>query len=467
MENLFTHGTPVDIPAVLANRDRRVSVQTHLLTDEVGAVVAAKLNIPGPIKNNATIGAFFTRELAAFEEQLLAAGVSFVVATEWPASATGPERFYQVFAPATTVKELTTIFEESRDFRRLFDLDVLARRDGQVVSLSRADSHQPARTCLVCGRPAKECGRARRHSVGDLQAAVAQLIATEGQQAARDALVERLVTNGLRALTYEVVTWPKPGLIDPVEGGAHPDMNTFNFLDSSFALRIYLRQCAQAGLNAGSQRPTQLFNQIRHFGLAAEQAMFAATGGINTHKGALFSLGVLTCAYAACWAEKGTVTEAALQSQVREMLVDLTTKDFQDLQAKAQLTAGEQQYLQYGLTGIRGEARAGYPSVFEVGLPALKATSGDLNGRILTTFVALARQVADSTLVKRAGTPEILAEKTTRFAEVEQVGGPTTPAGRELLLAIEADFSRRHLSLGGTADLLIMTLFLGMMEEKL
>ncbi len=468
MENLFAQGTAVDIPAVLENRDRRVATQAHLLTPGVGAVVAAKLNIPGPIKNNATIAAFFTRQLAAFEDQLLAAGISFLVAREWPTAATGPERFYQVFAPAPAVKALTTRFEESQPFRRLFDLDVLTRQEGQVVGLSRADANQPARTCLVCGRPAKECGRSRRHSVADLQAAVARMIAAASAAEEEAALVERLVTNGLRALTYEVVTWPKPGLVDPVEGAAHPDMDTFMFLDSSLALRTYLRQCGQAGLAAASARPQLLFKQIRRFGLAAERAMFTATKGVNTHKGALFSLGVLTCAYAACWASARPVTPAALQAQVKAMLVDLTAHDFKALKQKqGPLTAGEQQFLKYGLTGIRGEARAGYPAVFEIGLPTLKAATGKTNERILTTFVALARHTADSTLVKRAGGPEILAEKTARFTKIAAAGGPATPAGRQLLLETEADFSRRHLSMGGTADLLIVTLFVGMMEDML
>ena len=99
MTNIFATGQPQDIPAVLANKDRRAALQQRLVAAHPGmTVVAAKLNIPGPIKNNRAIQRFFTTELLALERDWLTAGQLFYQDTEWLDAGTGPERFYLVKA---------------------------------------------------------------------------------------------------------------------------------------------------------------------------------------------------------------------------------------------------------------------------------------------------------------------------------------------------------------------------------
>ena len=176
MNHLFENGKPQSIPAVLANRDRRVALQNQLTAKHPDqTVIAAKLNIPGPIKNNQTIRDFFAAGLAVFEKQL-AAKFQFRMAEQWLGESTGPERFYLVDGPAAQVKRLTTEFEEAQAAHRLFDLDVLSRQNNQTVSISRTELGLPKRQCLICGQPAKECARSRRHSVAELQDRVAALI---------------------------------------------------------------------------------------------------------------------------------------------------------------------------------------------------------------------------------------------------------------------------------------------------
>ena len=176
MNHLFENGKPQSIPAVLANRDRRVALQNQLTAKYPDqTVIAAKLNIPGPIKNNQTIRDFFTAGLAVFEKQL-AAKFQFRMAEQWLGESTGPERFYLVDGPAAQVKQLTTEFEEAQAAHRLFDLDVLSRQNNQTVSISRTELGLSKRQCLICGQPAKECARSRRHSVAELQDRVAALI---------------------------------------------------------------------------------------------------------------------------------------------------------------------------------------------------------------------------------------------------------------------------------------------------
>ena len=112
MTNIFATGQPQDIPAVLANKDRRAALQQRLVAAHPGmTVVAAKLNIPGPIKNNRAIQRFFTTELLALERDWLTAGQLFYQDTEWLDAGTGPERFYLVKAAPQDVKAQTTRFE--------------------------------------------------------------------------------------------------------------------------------------------------------------------------------------------------------------------------------------------------------------------------------------------------------------------------------------------------------------------
>lgn len=468
MKNIFAVGEPQDIPAVLANKDHRAAVQRRLVADyPTMTVVAAKLNIPGPIKNNQAITHFFVTELRKLEEYWLAAGVLFYQKGQWLDAGTGPERFYLVKAPATVVKGQTSKFEEDSPSHRLFDLDVLVKRDGQVQPLSRTESGQPARRCFVCGRPAKECGRSRRHSVEELQAAVNKLVVDALASEQRAVVSDRLVRFAQQALLYEMMAWPKPGLVDPVEHGAHPDMDAFTFVNSSLSLHQYLKQAADLGLQASGSDYPLMFAELREFGKIAEREMFAATKGINTHKGAVFSLGILVMAVADSWRRLGQVNLTDTQSVVKKMLVDLVKDDMEKLPAKNEQTAGEKQYRKYGLTGIRGEAQAGYPTIFNYGLPAMIATEGDWNTRIIQTMLTLARHTEDSTLVKRAGDPAILDWKDTKVDQCLAAGGITTAAGRAALNDLEQEFSKRHLSLGGTADLVIVTVFLTLVKEEL
>lgn len=112
MKNIFTNGEKQDIPAVLANKDHRAAVQRRLVADYPEmTVVAAKLNIPGPIKNNPAIKEFFIVGLNQLERQWRQAGILFYQKGQWLDAGTGPERFYLVKAAAPVVKTATTAFE--------------------------------------------------------------------------------------------------------------------------------------------------------------------------------------------------------------------------------------------------------------------------------------------------------------------------------------------------------------------
>ncbi|GBG95250.1 triphosphoribosyl-dephospho-CoA synthase [Ligilactobacillus salitolerans] len=271
-----------------------------------------------------------------------------------------------------------------------------------------------------------------------------------------------------KALLYEVTVNPKPGLVDPVDNGPHPDMDVFDFLNSAVSLSTYFEECFDAGWLFDQEDLKILFSSLRPLGIRAEKKMYLATNGVNTHKGAIFSLGIFVAATA--YVDKENVesqqTLPIIQKTIIQMLNGLTKNDFKRISQKNKvaLSAGELQFLQYGKAGIRGEAEAGYPTVFDESLPFLLSTQGTRNERLLDTLMKIVSVAEDSNLIKRAGTDEIVAEVQSQARSFLEVGGYGTRKGQEILLQLNSDFTERKLSLGGSADLLILTIYLGLLE---
>ncbi|USS88159.1 triphosphoribosyl-dephospho-CoA synthase CitG [Fructilactobacillus hinvesii] len=272
----------------------------------------------------------------------------------------------------------------------------------------------------------------------------------------------------LGALLDEVVTHPKPGLVDPVDNRGHEDMDVYLFIESALSMPPYLEQCFQAGAAfTGAQLP-KLMAQLRPLGIAAEQRMFAVTQNVNTHKGAIFVLGIMVaaCGRAQAQAQTAPVTLADLLAIERGMTAGLVSMDFADLEHKHHLTAGERQYLQYGTTGIRGEAEAGFPTVFQHGLPALLTSQGSQRERILTALLAIVANSRDSNLIKRAGTTEIVAQVQAQAQQLLHVKQTTGQLDFSALEQMTDQFAQRRLSLGGSADLLILTIFVARLAHR-
>ncbi|MDV0429358.1 triphosphoribosyl-dephospho-CoA synthase [Lactiplantibacillus sp. DA1] len=274
-----------------------------------------------------------------------------------------------------------------------------------------------------------------------------------------------IVKHALQALLYEVTVNPKPGLVDPLSPGPHPDMNAFMFIDSALSLEPYFKTCASVGATYTAADLTGLFQQLREAGLQAEKTMFATTNGVNTHKGAVFSLGILVAATAY---QKQHAMQP-LTTIVQTMLVGLTANDFSDLASKdpAILTAGEREYLTYGIKGIRGEAEAGYPTVMSVALPALRRSQGTINQRLLDTLMAIVQATVDTNLVKRAKNKHVVDWVHAQAQQYFKLGGSQTEAGMLFLRELNQIFVTHNYSLGGSADLLILTIFMGLEMQLL
>lgn len=273
--------------------------------------------------------------------------------------------------------------------------------------------------------------------------------------------MKKIVNNALKALLYEVVALPKPGLVDPADNGSHLDMNVYTFIDSSLALEPYLENAANIGENFIEDDLTKMFAELRQAGIAAEKDMLDATNGINTHKGAIFSLGIFVCAQS--YAKKNNVN---IFNIIRKMCHDLVKHDFTKIDYQ-NITAGEKQYLKYKLGGVRQLAQDGYPVVEYDSLPYLKNASGKLNEQLLDTLMLLATKVDDTTFIKRSGD----AKKLAWLHQVSQLyldkGGSQTIQGRKYLNQLSLIFKKNNYSIGGCADLLIVTIFMALEENYL
>lgn len=278
------------------------------------------------------------------------------------------------------------------------------------------------------------------------------------------------------ALLGEVWASPKPGLVDRENTGAHRDMTYQCFVDSARALQHCFTQCAQAGAafpaantpavlqHAGdlphSDDLKQLAARLRSIGLAGEVAMYQATGGVNTHKGAIFSMGILCAAAAAIplYQTNDAETLKSLQSTAASIAAELLADD------SAEQTNGKRVLQETGAGGIRAEALGGFDTAFSVGLPALtEALQSGLceNDAMVYTLLRIIAATEDSNLVHRGGVEGMdFAKREAR--KLTESG----PAAMNLAAIRETDrkFIERNLSPGGSADLLALTLFLGFLK---
>ena len=440
----------VSLTEMLDARERRAHHQQELLAQYHKPILCFTMNIAGPVKASPLIRQGFARGQQLLRQQFFRAKLTPLY-MDSSCTVTGCEAFYVLNADPLTIKKFTTDIEDATPLGRLFDMDVL-RPDG--IKVEREELHLPGRTCLLCGRPAKVCSSRRLHTVAELQAKTTAIL-TDAIHALDAAAAAQ---QAVRAILYEVSTTPKPGLVDRLNSGSHKDMDFFTFMDSAAALYPYFEACARAG-QATAERPApETFAALRPLGCEAEGEMLEATGGVNTHKGAIFSIGI-TCAALgrldrALWARPARVL-----AEVAAMASGLTERDFAGVTAENAVTAGQKLYVQYGITGVRGQVEAGLPAVLYYGLPTLEeglARGYDINRSGCGALLEILANSTDTNIIARSSleVQRGLVEELRAFLE-------KTPYPDAFALSVLDDrFTAENLSPGGSADLLALTYLL-------
>nr|WP_296961774.1 triphosphoribosyl-dephospho-CoA synthase CitG [uncultured Mediterraneibacter sp.] len=275
-------------------------------------------------------------------------------------------------------------------------------------------------------------------------------------------IAEYIGNRAYRALLAEVYTTPKPGLVDLSSNGAHRDMDVRTFEKSALALYPwFVRMTAQGVLLQCS--PEDLFRDVRKSGIEAEKAMYRATGGINTHKGLIFTMGIFCAAAGRCIRESdGMLSWKELRGMQRQMVCKELAEELGTILKTTAHSHGEKNLQKYGTSGVRGEALAGYPSLFQVALPVLQqgvAEGREWNRVKLQTLLVLMSNTQDSNIISRTS-PEELSRVQREISDFLEAGGAYREDAIEFLQELDQEYIRRNVSAGGCADLLAATIFL-------
>jgi triphosphoribosyl-dephospho-CoA synthase len=270
-------------------------------------------------------------------------------------------------------------------------------------------------------------------------------------------VADRLAHMAVNALVDEAMLTPKPGLVDMRGSGAHSDLTWLLMCRSAYALREAYRDMALAG-QAIADAP-RLRRRIGAIGRQAEHAMMAATAGVNTHRGAIWALGLLVTAAAANPGldSDGIAAAAGLLARL----------DDPDTPARTG-NKGEQACLEHGVGGARGQARAGFPAVAGRALPMLRLSRarGDAEPQArVNALLAVMAGLDDTCLLARGGRRALEATQAGA-RRVLALGGMGTSKGRKALATLETRMRALHVSPGGAADLLAAALLLDRIERQ-
>lgn len=440
------------MPEILELREKRAAAQQCLLRAYGKPIVCFTMNIPGPVKQNGLILRGFRLGCRLLREGLETAGIQ-ILHWETEDPYVGSTAYCAADTDPVTLKEITTRIEDSFPLGRLYDMDVLDPHGGK---LDRELVGGKSRDCIVCGAAGRGCASRRLHTVPELQTAAEDLLTEHFWASDGDAIADLAE----ESLLEEVRTTPKPGLVDLRNTGSHRDMNAGTFAASAHALRPYFAECVRIGQQTAGEPEDTTFRLLRQAGLSAEKEMYRATGGVNTHKGAVFTLGILCGATGRLWDPEGTAVPLDRLLKEAARIGAGAMGDF----ALGGDTAGLRLYRGKGIGGIREEVAGGLPSVAKVGLPAFRRGLDDglsRNDAALMALLNLIAGVEDTNLYRRGGEVGAAFAKNS-VAKLIQTGAFP---GKARLEELDDAFIARNLSPGGCADLLAVTLFLGRLER--
>lgn len=438
----------VTLTQMLMAREERVHLQQRLLEAHHCPLISFSMNIAGPVKTSSLIERAFFVGLDALEEKLPAI---LIRERHTSISVTGCEAMFSVALDAQELKNICLSIENSSELGRLFDMDVL---DVDGKKLER----NTLRGCIVCGHPGRACAAGRLHSVSELQETTYRIMCKHFKHHDQNWIASLAV----QSLLDEVHTTPKPGLVDCHNNGSHTDMNIQTFIASAKCLKPYFLECVSIGQDTTNLPPEETFPLLRQAGLVAEQTMYQVTSGINTHKGLIYSMGIICGSLGRLWTpEKPIANIEEILSQCTRVVKHSVDEDFSTIDTS---TAGGRLYLEYGLTGIRGEVATGFSSVTTIGLPTYEnaldngLTSNDAG---IIALLHLIAGVKDTNLYHRGGYEGAVFAQNAVQTLLKESSFPST----KQIEALDNMFIERNLSPGGCADLLAITYFLHSLKK--
>ncbi len=275
-------------------------------------------------------------------------------------------------------------------------------------------------------------------------------------------IIFKLGEFSLEAMIYEVSCFPSFGLVSPISNGSHNDMDYFTFVDSSSVLYRYFLEMAHNGY---SDKPLEdIFSEAREIGKRAEEAMFSKTNGINTHKGMIFVLGLGVTATSKILYDKGNFEDISFL--IKKMTTGIVKSELQSLKHKKNLTHGEKIFLEYGISGVRGEAEDGFSTVFNYALEIYnKSNYSNNNQRLSQTLLGIMSECDDTTILHRHDYDTLL-KLQNNSKKILELGGLTNSNITSHIEKFNSYNENCRISPGGCADLLALTVFLSKVKDE-
>jgi len=450
---------------VLMAREARTVLRSRCSQRGNGSL-SISLNVPGYPKSTRLFSAFFDNVLEECRRFLRAHRI--VIDTEHEVKQLDEAGDFYVVPlqdgrPLTALKALTERFEICHPLGRIIDIDLADCRSQPISSLN-------LKRCLLCEKAAVVCMREATHTYEELREYLAGKIQLYLADQQKQGVCKRLAALALKAILYEVSLSPKPGLVGRFEPGAHRDMDYLTFLGSTAFIAGYFEELALSGYLCQRVDLRAALPEIRSVGLRMEAAMFSATGGVNTQKGLIFLVGLALFSAAHIIAHDGTFSAARCQEAIAAICANMVQKELASKPTAAR-THGADCYQRYGpeYGGVRQEAEAGLPSVFDHGLPELKGAlspgeqvaGASISAALTRTLLRLMTSTTDTNVLYRK---DIHTLKTVQsMARRALEAGNAEDAARRYSELIDY-CQQEYVSPGGSADLLAVTVFFHFIE---
>lgn len=273
----------------------------------------------------------------------------------------------------------------------------------------------------------------------------------------------KISEKALQALLYEVSISPKAGLVTRHSNGSHRDMNFFHFLDSSLALRGYF-EAAYEHRKHYPYGEESFFLKLRQLGKQAEEEMYLATKGVNTHKGTIFSMGIVLAVLGALWEERRDISLERLSKEIQKLCQPL----LEELGKEIDYSKGEELYRKYRIRGARGLALSGYALVLEAMPQFMKACKKlDIETAAILQLFYYMGELEDTNIIARSDLKTLQeVQERSRFLYQKHSIAWSREEIREDMQELHSFCFEKNISPGGSADLLILTLFLYFLLEN-
>lgn len=396
---------------ILQDREKRY-LKTLELLKKYPTVISIHANIMGN-KKSLFESYYLTNYFLSLVLEKLDGEVSFIEGYDGPSFLIGTNK--------TNLKEIMIEIEESEELGRLIDIDVY-HEEKQIKRNKR-------RTCLICGDDVAICTRLNKHSSDELLKLV-------------DLTVFKHLSNKIgefidEAIIEELEIEDKFGLVTKSSNGSHLDMNYDLMLKAKDAILKYLVKAFELGYYSNDLE--NILEQSRPIGIEAEEKMLLATSGINCYKGLIFVFGIALMSVG--YTFRNIQNFDAIFDNIKIIGKDI-------LNTKNNIkTFGEEAREKYDFKGVLGEVNSGLSTIKD--LFAKDLYKADLH-QILKDIILNSE---DSVLLKRAGSIKSYYKVKMMLNNVD----------------VSNEFERkyftkyaiyRNLSFGGSADLLIVFLFL-------